>query len=197
MEVQRLQQQLDFIVELDKLKSVIRRSPLINGQRQENSAEHSWHIALMAMVLAEHSREPIDLLRTTKMLLVHDIVEIDAGDTYCYDDEGYKDKVEREWQAADRLFGVLPADQAGELLALWHEFEERVTPEAKFAQAMDRLMPMLHNFHSQGRVWQANGVVYDQVLERAQPIAEASDTLGEFIRLLLGKAVDKGYLAAR
>ncbi|HMQ53296.1 MAG TPA: HD domain-containing protein [Anaerolineae bacterium] len=195
--MQRLQQQLDFIIELDKLKSVIRRSPLINGQRHENSAEHSWHIALMAFVLAEHSQEPIDVLRTIKMLLVHDIIEIDAGDTYCYDDEGYKDKIERERRAADRLFGALPADQAGTLRALWDEFEAGVTPEAKFAQAMDRLMPMLHNFHAQGRVWQANGVVYDQVLERAQPIIESSGTLGAYIRSLLDQAVAAGYLAAR
>src|SRR4051812_2906785 len=139
----RLLAQMDFLREVDKLKSVLRRTSLMDGSRRENSAEHSWHIALAAMVLAEYSNVPVDLLRAIKLLLIHDIVEIDAGDTFAFDTTAKASQAERENKAATRLFGLLPADQRAEFMALWEEFEGRVTAEAKFAGALDRLLPVL------------------------------------------------------
>ncbi len=193
----RLEQQIRFILEIDKLKTVLRRSYLLNGSRYENSAEHSWHLAVMALVLAEHANEPVDLCRVLKMLLVHDIVEIDAGDTYCYDEVANQDKAERERRAAERLFGLLPPDQRDELRALWEEFEARQTPEAKFAAALDRLMPLMHNFFTGGRSWQEHGVTLEQVLERNSPTAEGSATLWAFAKRLIDQAVEQGLLPSR
>ncbi len=153
MTTDRLAQQMAFIIEIDRLKTVLRRTLIADGSRHENSAEHSWHLALAAMVLAEHSDEPVALLRVLQMLLVHDIVEIDAGDTFYYDDAGRQDKAEREQRAADHLFGLLPDDQAAELHALWTEFEARQTAEARFANALDRLMPLIHNTLNDGHTW--------------------------------------------
>jgi len=172
MDTDRLTQQIRFIAEIDKLKSVLRQSILVSGERQENSAEHSWHVATMAILLAEHAGEPVDVGRVIKMLLVHDIVEVDAGDTYCYDDEAVLGQADREQEAADRLFGMLPADQAAELHALRQEFDGRSTPEARFAAALDRLMPLLHNYHSQGKSWQEHHVTRGQVLARCGPIRD-------------------------
>lgn len=143
----RLRRQLDFILEIDKAKAVLRRSRLLDGSRRENDAEHAWHLAVMALVLAEYANEPIDLSRVVKMLLVHDIVEIDAGDTFIYDDSDPAAKAERERQAAHRIFGLLPADQQQELLALWEEFEARRTADARFAAALDRLQPQIGRAH--------------------------------------------------
>ena len=196
MSSNRLEQQITFILEIDKLKSILRRSSLISGERVENSAEHSWHVALMALVLAEYAEEEMDILQVVKMLLIHDIVEIDAGDTYCYDEAGHEDKAERENQAAERIFGLLPADQGVELRNLWDAYEVGETPEARFAHALDRLMPLLHNYHNQGQTWQENGIVVAQVLERAKPIFNASDTLGNYTQTLIEDAVRQGYLAA-
>jgi putative hydrolase of HD superfamily len=193
----RLAQQIQFIVEIDKLKQIIRRSYLIGGERLENSAEHSWHIAVMAMLLAEYAPAPVDLLRVIKMLLVHDIVEIDAGDTYVYDQASLVSQAERERQAAERLFGLLPEDQAREFDQLRLEFEARQTPEAKFARAMDRLMPLLHNYHSQGKSWQENGIKQAQVLALTGIVADGSDELWQFARSLIEDAVGKGYLPAK
>jgi len=195
MSEERLQQQIEFVLEIDKLKSVLRQSYLLSGERRENSAEHCWHTAVMALVLAEHAREPVDALRAACMLLVHDIVEIDAGDTYCYDTEAAADKAERETAAADRIYGLLPADQVGELRKLWDEFEDAATREAKFARALDRLMPLLHNYHTQGRSWKEHGITSRQVLAHNAVVSEGSEVLWQFVQELVADAVEKGYLA--
>lgn len=191
---QRLEQQLRFILEIDNLKHVLRRSRLIADQRFENSAEHSWHIAVMALLLAETSNEPVDLLRTVKMLLIHDIVEIDAGDTFAYGEQSAK--AASEEAAAVRIFGLLPDDQRDEMLALWREFEARATPEARFANAMDRLMPVLHNLNAAGGSWRDHNVTRDQVITRVSPIGDGSSELWEVVRAQLDDAVQSGLLAA-
>jgi putative hydrolases of HD superfamily len=195
MTTERLERQLEFIVEVDKLKSVYRRSRLINRSRYENDAEHTWHLIMMAMVLSEHSnRKDLDLFRVFRMLLVHDIVEIDAGDTFAYDDAGHLDKFEREDEAAKRIFGLLPEDQAKECYALWREFEDRTTDEAQFAAAVDRLQPMLHNYHTEGSSWKENGVTSDKVLSRNKHVAEGSTTLWDYAEKMIRRAVERGYL---
>ncbi|RYD17897.1 MAG: HD domain-containing protein [Verrucomicrobiaceae bacterium] len=190
----RLRQQFQFILEVEKLKQVLRRTHLLDTSRRENDAEHTWELALMAMLLHEHSNEPVNLLHVIKMLLIHDIVEIDAGDTFTYDTAALADQEEREKRAADRLFGILPQDQAGELRALWDEFEARATPEARFARAMDRLQPLLHNFFTSGGTWHTPGVVRDDVLDRKSIIADASDLLWETAQRLIGEGVERGFL---
>lgn len=191
----RLEQQLAFIAELDKLKHVIRQTPLNDNSRRETDAEHSWEVALMAIVLAEHSEPPVDLDRVVKMLLIHDLVEIDAGDTFLYDDEAAATKTVREQEAADRLFRLLPSDQAAELRGLWDEFEELETPEARFAKAMDRLQPLLHNYLAGGGTWKAPGVDHAKVTERKKIIASGAPRLWEHACELLSHAVDHGMLA--
>lgn len=191
---QRLARQLQFILEIDKLKGVLRRSLLLDSRRRENSAEHSWHLAMMALVLAEHANESIDPLHSLKLVLVHDIVEIDAGDTYAYDPDGHAGKDEREQRAARRIFGLLPADQAQELSELWEEYEGQQTPESRFALALDRLMPLLHNFHTGGVTWRENRVTREQVAERMQPVAISSDALGEAASAVIEQAMTSGLL---
>jgi putative hydrolase of HD superfamily len=192
----RLARQLDFLREIDRLKSVYRQTILTDRSRRENSAEHSWHLAMMAALLPEHGEAgSLDVNRVIRMVLVHDIVEIDAGDTFAYDAKGYGDKAEREKRAADRIFGLLPDNQRAEMMALWREFEERKTPEAKFANALDRLQPMIHNYLTEGHTWQKHGITARQVLERNKEIAEGSDALWRFARRLVESAVEKGYLA--
>jgi len=191
----RLQRQLGFLLEIDKLKDVVRRNYLAHGGRRENTAEHSWHLAMAALVLAEHAEEPVDLARVVPMLLVHDLVEIDAGDTFCYDPVANLDKAERERRAADRLFALLPADQESRLRALWEEFEQAATPEARFANAVDRLMPILHNYYSEGRGWRENGVHAGQVLARNRPIGDGSAVLWERVQVAVEDAVARGLLA--
>jgi len=190
----RLDQQIGFILELDTLKSVLRRSYLLNNTRRENSAEHSWHLSAMALVLAEHANADIDQLRVLKMLLVHDIVEIDSGDTYIYDAAGNDTKAVREQEAAQRIFGLLPDNQKLELMQLWQEFEARETPEAKFAAALDRLMPLLHNYHTEGRSWREHGITKQQVLNLNRHIADGSQSLWEYAESLIDDAAAKGYL---
>lgn len=192
---QRLDAQIRFILEIDRLKSVLRQSWLLNEERRENSAEHSWHVAMMALVLAEHANAPVDAPRAAMMLMLHDIVEIDAGDTFAYDTAAHADKEARERAAADRLFGLLPQDTGAQLRALWDEFEAAETIDARFANALDRLMPMLHNLHTQGRAWQANGVTADKVLARNHVIADGSSRLWDYARGVIDEAVGKGYLA--
>lgn len=193
----RLAQQLGFIREIDKLKSVLRRTLLMDGTRYENDAEHSWHLAVMAILLREHANKPdVDVGRVVKMVLVHDIVEIDAGDTYCYDDAGNRGKVAREQVAAERLFGLLPEDQRQEFQALWEEFEARVTPEARFAAALDRVQPLMHNYYTGGVVWKQHGVNSAKVQERNRHVGEGSRTLWEFAEELIRDAVARGYLDA-
>ncbi|HET9216288.1 MAG TPA: HD domain-containing protein [Terriglobia bacterium] len=187
----RLARQLYFILELDKLKSVYRRTYLIDGTRSENSAEHSWHLALLAMVLAEHANEPLDVGKVIRMVLIHDIVEIDAGDTYIYDAQD--DKAEREQRAADRIFGLLPPDQAQEFRDLWEEFETRQTAEARFASALDRFIPQLHNFHTQGRSWKEHGITSERVLMRNVEISHGSNAPWEWTQLLIERAEAEGF----
>lgn len=179
----RLEQQLDFLRVVDALKRVDRMTRLIqrSGEisRRENSAEHSWHLALMAMMLVEHANEPVDLARVLQMILVHDIVEIDAGDTFVYDAAAMVGKADREEAAANRIFGLLPDDQKVELLELWHEFEARETPEAKYASALDRLAGMLPNAVNNGGTWNEHHVTVEQVTRRNESIATGSDVLWE------------------
>jgi putative hydrolase of HD superfamily len=191
---QRLQEQLSFILEADQLKHVVRRSYLVDASRLENSAEHSWHLALMALVLHEHANEQVSLLRVLQMVVVHDLVEIDCGDTYLFDDAAQVGKVTREELAATRLFGLLPTDQAQELVAIWPEFEARETPDARFANALDRLIPLLHNYHSGGRSWQEHGIHSEQVRDRLASIGRGSVGLWGYAQMLIEAAVAEGIL---
>ncbi|MCX9158389.1 HD domain-containing protein [Niveibacterium sp. 24ML] len=191
----RLAAQIRFILEIDKLKGILRQSWLLDESRRENSAEHSWHVAMMALVLAEHANAPVDASRAAMMLMIHDLVEIDAGDTFAYDTAAHADKHARELAAADRLFGLLPDDCRDQLRALWDEFEAAETMDARYANALDRLMPMLHNLHTEGRAWQANGVTADKVYARNGVIANGSETLWAYAREVIETAVTKGYLA--
>jgi len=191
----RLMEQLAFILEVEKLKTVLRRTPLLDRSRVENDAEHTWQLALMAMVLSEHSREKVELLRVLKMLLIHDIVEIDAGDTFAYDTVLAASQAERELKAAERIFALLPDDQAKEFRALWDEFEAKATAESRFANAIDRMQPLLHNFFTEGGTWGSAGVTAASVERRMLPIGVASDTLGELSARLIALAVEQGILA--
>ncbi|MCU0527785.1 MAG: HD domain-containing protein [Elainella sp. Prado103] len=190
----RLQQQIQFILEIDRLKQVFRQTLLTDASRQENSAEHSWHIAVMAIVMAEYAPEHADMMQAVKMLLIHDLVEIDAGDTPCYDVQGNLDKAIREQQAADRLFGLLPTDQAIELRNLWEEFEAQTTATAKFATALDRLQPLLHHQQTQGENWQRFQVTRREVEQRVAPIQVGSPSLWAFTQQVLDDCVAAGYL---
>jgi putative hydrolase of HD superfamily len=192
---QRLAEQLAFILEVEKLKTVLRRTPLLDRSRVENDAEHTWQLAVMAMVLAEHSDEPVDILRVLRMLLIHDVVEIDAGDTFAYDSVGAANQAERELKAAERIFALLPQDQAEEFRALWDEFEAKVSAESRFANAIDRLQPLLHNFFTDGGTWPAAGVTTIDVHRRMRPIGVASETLGSLSTRLIELAVERGILA--
>ena len=194
MDDKRFEQQIRFILEIDKLKTILRRTYLLNADRSENTAEHSWHLAIMAILLAEHANEPVDVARVVKMVLVHDIVEIDAGDTYFYDKAAALDKSKREHAAADRIFGILPLDQGKELRELWEEFEHGQSPDARFALALDRFMPQLHNYHTNGRSWAEHGITADQVLEGNECMSEGSAKLWECAQSLLNDAVAKGFL---
>ncbi len=192
----RLGQQLAFLIEVDRLKTVLRASTLASVERRENDAEHSWHLALMVPVLAEYADEPIDVGHTIRLVVVHDLVEIYAGDTPIYDDAARTDQVARELAAADRLFGLLPADQAREFRALWDEFEARQTPEARFAKAIDRLEPNLLNWMAGGGTWRTPGVTADTVRTRTAHIGEASAALGEVMTALIDGALSNGWVTA-
>ena len=178
--IQRLQQQFAFIQEIDKEKTIFRQTYLSDASRKENDAEHSWHMAVMALLLSEYSNEQIDVLKTVSMILVHDLVEIYAGDTYAYDTAGNNDKAEREIKAADKLFALLPEDQRDKFRGLWDEFEEGVTPEAKFAITMDRIQPLMLNNASGGRSWQEHGVKSSQVYGRNTTTAQGSEVLWKY-----------------
>ena len=193
---ERFKRQIDFILEADKLKKVARRTTLLDVSRQENSAEHSWHIALLVLILSEYAKDDdLDLLQVIKLLLIHDLVEIDAGDTYCYDEAGGQDQNARETRAADRIFNILPTDQAAVLRALWDEYEAKDTPESKFANALDRVQPFLHNYFTRGHTWQKHGIQKKQVIARMQPVNDGSQFLWEYVSFLIDDAVQKGYLA--
>ncbi len=192
----RLAQQIRFIIEADKLKEIFRQTLVSQSRRPENDAEHSWHLTLLVLILAEHSNvQPLDVPRVLKMLIIHDLVEIDAGDTFAYDTARMADQHEREARAADRIFGLLPTDQGQELRSLWDEFEARTTPEAKFAAAVDRFQPMLLNCITDGAAWQKHGITHDRVLARNQHTAEGSTALWEYATQMIAEAVTKGHLA--
>ncbi len=178
----RLEQQFQFIQEIDKEKFIGRQTYLSDGQRKENDAEHAWHLALMTILLSDYANENIDVLKTVTMLLIHDIVEIDAGDTYAYDEEAKKTQKDREEKAAERIFGLLPEDQGETLKGLWQEFEEQKTPEARFARTMDNLQPMMLNHVTDGKAWVEHGVYLDQILKRNENTDKGSGILWEYAR---------------
>ncbi len=195
MDVNRLEQQMCFLVEVDKMKSVYRRTILIDKTRRESDAEHSWHFALMAMLLAEYADpEKVDCARVIRMALVHDLIEIYAGDTFAYDVQGNQDKRQRETEAADKLFALLPEDQAAEIRALWEEFDAMETPDAQYAAAIDRLQPFLNNYLTQGHTWGLGGVKSAQVYERMDPIRVALPEVWPFVDKMIQESIEKGYL---
>ena len=213
MENERLKKQLEFLLTLDKLKNVYRQTYILCDDlpqgskefddnfkekkplpRRENDAEHSFSLAIAAAVLAEYSNEPVDVAKVMKMVLVHDAVEIYAGDTYCYDDEGAKTKEAREKAAAEKIFGTLPEEQAAEYRALWDEFERNDTPEARFSNAMDRIQPLLLNYSREGYSWKEHGVNSSQVRKRFDKVRDGSAELGKMVDNLLDKAIENGFL---
>ena len=193
---ERLEQQIRFIIEVDKVKNIFRQTYLSDGQRKENDAEHSWHLALSAVLLKEHMKEEVDLLKVIVMVLIHDLVEIDAGDTYAYDDAGTATKREREVKAADRIFGLLPEDQGKRFRKLWDEFEEYETADAKFAHLLDNFQPLLLNDASGGRSWEEHGVHKSQVCRRNERIPGTSEIIWEKMLEIMEKHIEQGHLKA-
>ena len=189
-----LRQQMEFLLEMDRAKQIGRQTYLSDGSRKENDAEHSWHMALMVFLLADYANEPIDVLKTMKMILLHDVIEIDAGDTYAYDEEGNQTKRAGECAAADRIFGLLPKGQGQECRMLWEEFEAMETPEAKFANMLDKIQPLLLNDASGGRSWREHGIKKSQVLARNARVHEGSEELWNYARELIEKNVENGNL---
>ncbi len=180
MEKSRIEKQFEFCREIDKEKFIGRQTYLTDRNRKENDAEHAWHMALMAVLLSEYSNDPIDVLKTVTMLLLHDLVEIDAGDTYAYDEEAKKTQKQRELAAADRIFGLLPEDQQEKLRGLWEEFEAESTPEARFARTLDNIQPTMLNAATDGRSWAERGVRLSQILGRNQNTGRGSETLWKY-----------------
>lgn len=196
MSSERLTKQMNFLAEIDKLKQIYRQNFITGGQRNETDAEHSWHMAMLAIVLAEYIKDrPIDILQVLKMVLIHDIVEIDAGDTYCFDEQAGMDKAQREQRAAERLFNLLPEDQAAEYKSLWKDFEARQTAEACFAAALDRLQPLLLHHLTDGKAWKEHGITSGKVFERNKRTKEISPELGDLVQEMIESAIKKGYLA--
>ncbi len=185
---ERLQQQIDFIIEIDKVKHIFRKTKLFNKSRFENDAEHAWHLAMMALVLGEYANEKIDISKVIKMVLIHDIVEIDAGDTIVYDSKSRALAWKEEKKAAERIFGLLPIDQKEEFMALWQEFEEKKSPEAKFAAAIDRFQPILQNYLTDYYTWQAHGITYKQLQSINEHIGEGSDTIWGLAQKIFNEA---------
>lgn len=194
MQTTNLLKQINFIKEIDKLKYIQRKTKLFNSDRNENDAEHSWHLAMMTIVLAEHSDRPIDVLKVLKMVLIHDIVEIDAGDTFIYDTQKNHTNTEQELIAAKRIFGLLPQEQAEEFIAIWQEFEDGKTDEAKFAKSMDRLEPLLQNTSNNGGTWKEFNVPFQKVYEKKKAIKEGSAVIWKYAENLLNESVEKGIL---
>ena len=191
----RLARQVEFIVEVDKLKEIFRQTINLQSRRPENDAEHSWALCLCVIVLSEHANVPtLNVLRVLKMLIIHDLVEIDAGDTFAYDTAAMAGQHEREARAADRIFGLLPSDQTQEFRALWDEFEEKHTPESKFATAVDRFQPMLLNCRTEGAAWNRHGVTQDRVVARNKHIADGCAELWRYAETMVQGAVDAGHL---
>ena len=194
MQTENLLKQVAFIKEIDKLKYIQRKTKLFNSDRHENDAEHSWHLAMMTIVLAEHADKPIDILKVLKMVLIHDIVEIDAGDTFIYDTIKSHTNTEEELIAAKRIFGLLPTEQAEEFIAIWKEFEEGMTDEAKFAKSMDRFEPLLQNTSNHGGTWIEFDVPYQKVYDKKKVINHGSKTIWNYAENLINESVDKGIL---
>lgn len=194
MQTENLLQQVAFIKEIDKLKYIQRKTKLFNSDRHENDAEHSWHLAMMTIVLTEHSDKPIDVLKVVKMVLIHDIVEIDAGDTFIYDTVKNHTNTDEELLAAQRIFGLLPEEQAKEFIAIWQEFEDGQTNEAKFAKTMDRLEPLLQNTSNNGGTWREFDVPYQKVYDKKVAIKDGSATIWNYAENLINESVEKGIL---
>lgn len=195
MDKDRLQKQFEFCLEADKEKFIKRQTYLSDGVRKENDAEHAWHMALMTLILSEYANEEIDVLKTISMILIHDIVEIDAGDTYAYDEEGKKTQKEREEKAAERIFGMLPEDQQEKFRALFEEFEAAETKEARFARAMDNVQPLMLNNATDGKSWEERGVRISQILKRNQITPTGSNTLWDYAyENLIKPSLEKGRI---
>ncbi|MDO4451676.1 MAG: HD domain-containing protein [Lachnospiraceae bacterium] len=190
----RLEKQIQFIVEVDKVKNIFRQTYLSDGERKENDAEHSWHLALSAILLKEYVSEEVDLLKVITMVLIHDLVEIDAGDTYAYDSEGAKDKREREEKAADRIFGILPIEQGQYFRELWEEFEAYETEDAKYAHLLDNFQPMLLNDAAKGKSWSEHQVKKEQIYKRNERIEETSETIWEEMQRIVEKNIQLGNI---
>ncbi len=191
---ERLKKQLDFILEIDKAKNILRQTHLSGHGRQENDAEHSWHMAVMAILLREYANEEVDVLRVITMLLIHDLVEIDAGDTYAYDDKGNESRPERERRAAERIYGLLPEDQSAQLRALWEEFEAYESPEAKYAHMLDNFQPLLLNDSNQGGDWRAHGVKKSQIYKRNEKTEQGSREIWSYMQELIQRNIDEGNI---
>ena len=194
METNRLFRQIEFIKEIDKIKYIQRKTKLFNSDRHENDAEHSWHLSVMALILLEHANEDVDILKVVKMVLIHDIVEIDAGDTFLYDTSKEHINTIEERKAAERIFGILPKDQADDFIAVWEEFEAGETKEAKFAKTMDRLQPILQNASNEGGTWSEYNVPYNTVYSKVSGIKRGSETLWDYTENLLNEAREVGYI---
>jgi putative hydrolases of HD superfamily len=191
--IERLRKQLDFIIEIDKIKSIFRKTRIFDNSRYENDSEHSWHLAMMAMILSEHSNSPVDLLKVVKMVLIHDIVEIDAGDKIVYT-KNVTETYGQENAAAKRIFGLLPDDQRDELIDLWHEYEDRKTPESRFALAVDRLEPVMQNYYNEAHAWKDNNVKAEKVLEVNKKIGDGSDKLWAYAKSIIEECIGKGLI---
>ena len=189
-----MERQFRFALEADKEKRIGRQTYLSNGAEKENDAEHAWHLAMLAIVLKEYANEPVDLATVLETVLIHDVVEIDAGDTYAYDEAGNATKAEREQKAAERLYGILPKDQGERLKKLWEEFEAQSTPEARFANALDRIQPLMLNYNKQGEAWCSHGTRKEQVMGRMQPVFDGSEALGSFAVSMIEQAAQNGWL---
>lgn len=194
MQTGNLLKQVAFIKEIDKLKYIQRKTRLFNSDRHENDAEHSWHLAMMTIVLAEHSNMPIDILKVLKMVLIHDIVEIDAGDTFIYDTIKNHTNTEEERIAAERIFGLLPVEQSKEFIEIWKEFEDGITNEAKFAKSMDRFEPLLQNASNMGGTWREFDVPYQKVYDKKKVIKNGSTSIWAYAEDLINESLDKGIL---
>lgn len=194
LENKKLKSQLDFLVEIDKMKNIFRRTVIIDKSRRENDAEHSWHFAMLAMILEEYSSQKVDVTKAIKIALVHDIVEVYAGDTFAYDEKAKQDKRQRELEAADKIFGMLPEEQGAYIRALWDEFEAKETPESKYANVCDRLQPLMHNYLTDGHTWKEGDVHAPQVLERMDIIRETAPELWKAVEGMVKISIEQGIL---
>ena len=193
-QIERLKKQMEFILEVDKVKQIVRQKYLTDGSRKENDAEHSWHLALMAVLLKEYANEEVDLAKVIPMVLIHDLVEIDAGDTYAYDQAGLATQRERETKAADRIFGMLPEDQKTKFRDLWEEFEAYETAEAKFAHVLDNCQPLILNDASDGKSWKEHTVHKSQIYKRNEHTGEGSREIWEYMKQLIEKHIQLGHV---